>query len=264
MIRVAVFLAAVLVAVDAWACSRCGIFGRGCRFASSHHVEHVQAVVAAPVIQPPSIAIVNNYPPANGAAATLIAPQGGSVYGLATAVQAYQLDPAAVLRQAAELTKGAQQLAQQGLTGYGQTAALALTLQASQPAIAAAITQPQPQPPQSLRIELRDGKWQVVQDAPQATAPATNPASPEPGGTSDGAPPVPPVPARGYAAVTRHCGQCHGGQLATPKGGLYLGGENRDCKIDLRAVAAVMSGRMPPGSKLSEADKAALVLELSQ
>lgn len=262
MIRVAVFAVACLVAADAWACSRCGIFGRGCRF-QSHHVEHVQAVVAAPIVQPPSIAIVNNYPPANGAAATLIAPQGGSVYGLASAVQAYQLDPAAVLRQAAELTKGAQQLAQQGLTGYGQTAALALTLQASQPAIAAAITQPQPQPPQSLRIELRDGKWQVVHE-PQATAPATNPASPEPGGTSDGAPPVPPVPARGYAAVTRHCGQCHGGQLATPKGGLYLGGENRDCKIDLRAVAAVMSGRMPPGSKLSEADKAALVLELSQ
>ena len=45
---------------------------------------------------------------------------------------------------------------------------------------------------------------------------------------------------------------------------MYLGGENRDCKIDLRAVAAVMSGRMPPGSKLSEADKAALVMELSQ
>jgi hypothetical protein len=52
--------------------------------------------------------------------------------------------------------------------------------------------------------------------------------------------------------------------LATPKAGVYLGGEERDCKIDLRAVAAVMSGKMPPGSKLSEADRAALVLELSQ
>ena len=39
---------------------------------------------------------------------------------------------------------------------------------------------------------------------------------------------------------------------------------DRDCKIDLRAVAAVMSGRMPPGSKLSDADKSALILELSQ
>jgi len=259
MIRVAVFCAAVLIAADAWACSRCGIFGRGCRF-QSHHVEHVQAVVAAPVIQPPSIAIVNNYPPANGAAATLIAPQGGSVYGLASAVQAYQLDPAAVLRQAAELTKGAQQLAQQGLAGYGQTAALALTLQASQPAIAAAITQPQPQSPQSLRIELRDGKWQVAEDKQQAVSPVR----PEPGSNADGAPPVPTAPARGFAAVTKHCGACHGVQLATPKGGLYLGGENRDCKIDLKAVAAVMSGRMPPGSKLSDADKSALILELSQ
>jgi len=259
MIRVAVFAMAILLAADAWACSRCGIFGRGCRF-GSHHVENVQAVVAAPVIQPPSIAIVNNYPPANGAAAALIAPQGGSVYGLATAVQAYQLDPAAVLRQAAELTKGAQQLAQQGLTGYGQTAALALTLQASQPAIAAAITQPQSQPPQSLRIELRDGKWQIAEDKQQAVSPVR----PEPVSDADGAPPVPTAPARGFASVAKHCGQCHGVQLATPKGGLYLGGENRDCKIDLKAVAAVMSGRMPPGSKLSDADRAALVLELSQ
>ena len=262
MIRAVVFAMVALAAADAWACSRCGIFGRGCRFASSHHVEHVQAVVAAPVIQPPSIAIVNNYPPANGAAATLIAPQGGSVYGLATAVQAYQFDPAAVLRQAAELTKGAQQLAQQGLTGYGQTAALALTLQASQPAIAAAITQPVQQAPQSLRIELRDGKWQIVEDAKQSQAPA----SPAPADTSagEGPPPPQPVPARGFALVAKHCGQCHGTQLATPKAGVYLGGEERDCKIDLRAVAAVMSGRMPPGAKLSEADRAALVLELSQ
>ena len=261
MIRAVVFAVAILIAADAWACSRCGIFGRGCRFAS-HQVEHVQAAVAAPVIQPPSIAIVNNYPPANGAAATLIAPQGGSVYGLATAVQAYQLDPAAVLRQAAELTKGAQQLAQQGLTGYGQTAALALTLQASQPAITAAITQPVQQPPQSLRIELRDGKWQIVDDKQQVMTPA----SPAPADTSagEGTPPPQPVPARGFAMVAKHCGQCHGGQLATPKAGVYLGGEERDCKIDLRAVATVMSGRMPPGNKLSEADKSALVMELSQ
>jgi hypothetical protein len=262
MIRAVVFAVAMLVTADAWACSRCGIFGRGCRFASSHHVEHVQAVVAAPVIAPPSIAVINNYPPANGAAATLIAGQGGTVYGLATAVQAYQLDPTAVLRQAAELTKGAQQLAQQGLTGYGQTAALALTLQASQPAIAAAITQPVQQAPQSLRIELRDGKWQIVDDKQQAATPA----SPAPADTSagEGPPPPQPVPARGFPLVSKHCGQCHGGQLATPKAGIYLGGEERDCKIDLKAVAAIMSGRMPPGAKLPEADRAALVLELSQ
>ena len=262
MIRTVVFAVAILVTADAWACNRCGIFGRGCRLASSHHVDHVQAVVAAPVIAPPSIAVINNYPPANGAAATLLAGQGGTVYGLATAVQAHQLDPAAMLRQAAELAKGAQQLAQQGLTGYGQTAALALTLQASQPAIAAAITQPVQQAPQSLRIELREGKWQIVDEAKQST----QPASPAPADTSagEGPPPPQPVPARGFAVVAKHCGQCHGTQLATPKAGIYLGGEERDCKIDLRAVAAVMSGRMPPGNKLSESDRAALVLELSQ
>lgn len=258
MIRVVAFGLALLVASDVLACSRCGIFGRGCRLGQSHVTHHQAAqIVAAPVIQPPSIAVVNNYPPANGVAATLIAPQGGSVYGLSTAIQAYQLDPAAVLRQAAELTKGAQQLAQQGLQGYGQTAALALTLQASQPAITAAIAQPQAQWPQSVTLELRDGRWTIA--TPQAGNNASSAAAPEsplnatqrqPSGAASG-------------AVARHCGQCHGTNLATPKAGIYLGGEEQDCKISLRAVAQVMSGKMPPGVALSAEERAALVAELA-
>ena len=263
MIRAIVFGLLMLAAGDVLACSRCGIFGRGCRFGQSH-VVHQQAaqIVAAPVIAPPSIAVVNNYPPGNGVAATLIAPQGGSVYGLSTAIQAYQLDPAAVLRQAAELTKGAQQLAQQGLQGYGQTAALALTLQASQPAIAAAITQPQtPPPPQSLTLEYRNGQWVVSngQQPQQQNAPA-NPSASAPAGTAE---PPRPAGAAGATLVKRHCGQCHGTTLATPKAGIYLGGAERDCKINLRAVAQVMSGKMPPGVTLSAEDRAALVAELT-
>ena len=255
MIRAIVFCVVALVASDVLACSRCGLFGNRCRFVSQHH--EVAAVVAAPIVQQPPISIINNYAPGNGAAATLIAPQGGSVYGLSTAVQAYSLDPAAVLRQAAELTKGAQQLADQGLKGYGQTAALALTLQASQPAIQAAVVQPIQQPPQTLQIELRDGKWQIVQPTASTTPPA--PAQDPPQRPASVA-----SPARGFPLVNKHCGKCHGVDIAAPKGGVYLGGEEQDCKINLSAVAAVLSGRMPPGSQLSAEDRQGIVLELSE
>lgn len=253
MIRAIVFSLVAIVASDVLACSRCGLFGNRCRFVSQHH--EVAAVVA-PVIAQPPISIINNYAPGNGAAATLIAPQGGSVYGLSTAVQAYSLDPAAVLRQAAELTKGAQQLADQGLKGYGQTAALALTLQASQPAIQAAVVQPIQQPPQTLQIELRDGKWQIVQPTVSTPpAPAADPPQRPASAVS---------PARGFPLVNKHCGKCHGVDIAAPKGGVYLGGEEVDCKINLSAVAAVLSGRMPPGSQLSQEDRQGIVLELSE
>ena len=254
MIRAIVFCVVVLIAADAWACSRCGLFGSRCRFVAQHHV--AAAVVAAPVIQSPPISIINNYAPGNGAAATLIAPQGGSVYGLSTAVQAYSLDPAAVLRQAAELTKGAQQLADQGLKGYGQTAALALTLQASQPAIQAAVVQPMTSPPQTLQIELRDGKWQIVQP--------TDSTRPEPVADSPQRPASVAKPARGFTLVNKHCGKCHGVDVAAPKGGIYLGGEEVDCKVSLSAIAAVLGGRMPPGAALSAEDRQGIVLELSE
>jgi mono/diheme cytochrome c family protein len=256
VIRAIAFCVAVSIAADAWACSRCGLFGSRCRFVSQHHV--AAAVVAAPVVAAPPISIINNYAPGNGAAATLIAPQGGSVYGLSTAIQAYSLDPAAVLRQAAELTKGAQQLADQGLRGYGQTAALALTLQASQPAIQAAVVQPiASPPPQTLQIELRDGRWQIVQPTASTTPPA--PAADPPQRPASVA-----SPARGFPLVNKHCGKCHGVDIAAPKGGVYLGGEEVDCKINLSAIGAVISERMPPGSQLSAEDRQGIVLELSE
>jgi mono/diheme cytochrome c family protein len=72
------------------------------------------------------------------------------------------------------------------------------------------------------------------------------------------------APARGFTFVNKHCGKCHGTDIAAPKGGIYLGGEEVDCKINLSAVAAVLSGRMPPGSQLSQQDRQGIVLELSE
>lgn len=269
---------------DASACGRCGLFGNRCRFVSGVH-HHVAEVVAAPIVAAPTpISIINNYPPANGAAAITIAPPGQTVYapyGLAAAVQTIQLNPDAVLRQAAELVKGTQQLAQAGLKGYGETAAIALTLQASQAAPQAApqaVTAPPPAPsPQSITLTLRDGRWVV--DPGQSPPPArgsggaafrvdleTGKVDGGPSGGSASDPPTPPSgqpPAAGSKLIQKHCGACHGPALAAPKGGVYLGGEEVDCKISLAAVAAVMSGRMPPGGNLSAEDKAALSLELA-
>lgn len=237
------------------ACSRCGIFGRGCRF-GQHHVQAVEAVVA-PIVQPPVVSIINNYPAGNGAAATLLAPQGGTVYGLSTAVQAYSLDPAAVLRQAAQLTQGAQQLARDGLEGYGKTAALALTLSASQPAIQAVVAQPVVQQPQSLTLKLVDGRWVI--DSPAQPQPQAN--------TAPDAPKAPQTFPDGSAGllVRKHCATCHGSSLAAPKASLFIdAGISLDCESLVKSINRVSKGEMPPGGGLSLEDRLAVIQDLNK
>ena len=265
MIRAVVMMLVSLVAADAVACGRCGFRGRLCRFAvvDSHH-----AVAVAPYVapQPQTLILQNNYNAPNGAAA-LIAPQGGTVYGLQAAAAPYRLDPDAVLRQAAELTRGAQQLAATGLQGYSQTASLALTLSASQPAIqAAAITAPlavQAPRQQTMTLTQRtDGTWEV-KAADTAAQPAVAPASKDDTMPSDE--PRPQALAGVGTLVQRHCGSCHGLQKPDPKGGLYYDlGHQLDCRSAMAAVKAVSSGKMPKGTQLSAEDRAGLIAELSQ
>lgn len=254
---------------DVSACGRCGLFGSRCRFVSNVH--HAAQIVAAPIVAAPApISIINNYPAANGSAPYTLAVPGQTVYGLSAQIQTFQLNPDAVLRQAGELAKASQESANKALQGYGQTAALALSLQASQAAPQAApqaISQPVTAAPspvtQSLTITLRNGKWVVDGSAPQAVAsedrsdnaPPPVPQSP----VNSGQPSVP----SSTKLIQKHCGQCHGTSLASPKGGIYLGGNETDCDVSLSAVAAVMGGRMPPGGNLSAEDKMALVVELS-
>jgi len=252
-----------IVAADASACTRCGLFGRRCRFFAGH----VDAVAVTPLVAatPTNLVVQNNFNAPNGAAAFL-APQGNSVYGLAQAAQPYSLDPSAVLRQAAELTKGAQQLAQQGLNGYNQTASLALTLQASQPAIqAAALTAPQQlstSKPVSQTITLSQnasGKWVVeagTSDGGASTQPATSPPPSTP------APEI--APSAGPSLVAKHCASCHGLDKAAPKGGLFYDAGNKlECWPSLKAIQSVMSGKMPKGVQLTPEEKGELIRELA-
>ena len=270
---VVAFILVAIVAADASACTRCGLFGRRCRFFSGH----VDAVAVTPYVAatPQTLVIQNNLNAPNGAAAFL-APQGQSVYGLAQAAQPYYLDPSAVLRQAAELTKGAQQLAQQGLTGYNQTASLALTLQASQPAIqAAALTVPQQlntgrSVSQTIKLtQNASGQWTVEagssenQGGGEGGAP-TQPAVP-PSPLSDPQPEAPgAIPSGGQSLVAKHCASCHGLDKSAPKGGLfYDGGHKLDCGPSLKAIQSVMSGKMPKGVQLTPEEKGELIRELA-
>jgi len=257
------------VATEAEACGRCGRFGRLCRFAHVAVVDHVavEQVAATPTI----LTIQNNYNAPNGAAAFL-APQGQSVYGLTQAAQPYTLSPDAVLRQAAELTKGAQSLAQQGLNGYNQTASLALTLSATQPVMqAAALTAPQQlnsvkSTSQSIRLtQNANGQWTVEAGTTggASTQPATDSGTVPAVGDSQ-ADTLQPAAPQGPSLVAKHCASCHGQDLAAPKGKLfYDAGLALDCGPGMSAVKAVMSGKMPKGVALSPEEKGQLIQELA-
>lgn len=270
-------LVGLALACDASACSRCGLFGNRCKFVSSH-----VAVAPVAVIKQPEVFVVqNNYPAANGAAA-LLSQQGNSLYGFQGAAQAYTLDPAAVLRQAADLARGAQQLAQSGVDGFNSSASLALQLNAhsNEPlargtaaamVLNAAGLNPQAitAPSQALRL-YRDanGKWQVDNADPAAIT-----ARVEYGGTKQAqnttapaeTPAVPPDASAVGATVAAKCAQCHGLAKSEPAAGLYLDvGHGIDCKQALKSIQAIMSGKMPKGQKLTPQELTSLVDELTR
>lgn len=290
---------------NAEACGRCGLFGRACKFASHHVAQVVEVPVVQEVVSPyqqPSQAIVvqNNYPPANGAL-PLIAQPGNTVYGLQAAFQPYRLDPDAVLRQAAELTKAAQNLADQGLKGYSNTASLALTLSASQPAIQSAAQlqvggQYGGQPAQlssplavsgngggggygvgagqSIRLtQNANGTWSLHAEALNTSIPGAAVAVPGGDSPNVGSTPVPGVdpgvnpgvnPVAGVGQlIKKHCASCHGLDKSKPGGGVYFDlGHLIDCDTATDAVDEIKSGSMPKGGNLSESEKALLRLEI--
>ena len=252
---------------DASACGRCGLFGRACKF-SSHHQQAV--AVAVPVVSAaPEVLVVNNvYPPANGGAA-LLAQQGGTVYGLQAAALQYRVDPAETLRQAAELARDAQRLAETGLNGYQTSASLALQLQAStddtlakgvaaSAVLSAAGLNPQVQQltsPQSLRITRgADGRWNVEQlDQGQVAAQLELRAASKqtPQRQSSG------------SLLDQHCAKCHGRDKAAPDGGLYVfPGQSIPRESLLEAIRLVDAGKMPKGQELSSDVRAGIIREL--
>lgn len=256
-------LAFLSLVPDAPACSRCGLFGNRCKFSS-----HVTVAPVAVVRQPEVFVVQNNYPQPNGAA--IFAQQGTGLYGFQGAAQAYTLDPAAVLRQAADLARGAQDLARDGLNGFNTSASLAMQLNANanEPLArgtaaamvlnAAGLNQPAQGSSQALRLTRgADGRWSVEQaDAATITAKASASTEARPS----------PVEAPAKSVVAARCSSCHGLSKAEPAGSLYLdAGHKIDCRQALKSIAAVMNGTMPKdkSSPLTAEELTAIVSELT-
>lgn len=255
---------------EANGCNRCGFLGRRCTVQQVHHVQQVAYVApyVAPVASPEVLVVNNQYAAPNGAAAFL-APQGNTVYGLQAASQAYTLDPTAILRQAAELTKGAQLLAGQGFSGYTQIGTTALQLNAgandtiargiaaSSILQSAGLSGPTAEnQTQAMRI-YRDqsGQWKVEQGE-QVTAQITAKIQQQ-------QPNSPAAIAGSESLVSQYCAKCHGLQMSEPKAGLFFdAGHQLNCKPSLAAVRAVSSGTMPKGQQLSAEVRESLIKEL--
>ena len=265
MLRIAaLFLLALAVADSADACTRCGLFGRRCRFA---YQVAVPVFVESPVIvqdvaaaTPQTLVIQNNYNAPNGAAAALIAQPGNTVYGLQQASQPLLIDPNEHLRRAAQLVDSVTELAQKGLQGYQQNTSLALTLSATQPLISQAIQAPQQftapqQSSQSITLKQGgDGRWQLDVGTPGSIGASAKPQAVE-------APTIRPNASQ--SLVAKHCASCHGLDNPTPKARLnFDAGHQLDCETAMAGVRSVLNGKMPKGARLSPEDRERLVAEL--
>lgn len=243
-----------ILAADASACGRCGLFGNRCRF---HHVAHVQHVAPVVVQEQPDVQnfVFNNVFPV-----PFLAAQGSSVYGYSLAASAYTFDPNLFLDRSARLAELALQTAQAGNDGANAVAQGVLAAneaadrRAKNTVLALAAMeangQGAAQAPQSFRVSIVNGKLSIETiDA--------KPAGPTAGDPAEAVPP--------FAAFS--CAACHDGK----------GGANRppadsiiDGKTPLsedryrRAVKRVADGSMPPNTQLSAEDKAAVYAELAR
>lgn len=268
-----IILLSLVSGESSYACQRCGLFGHRCRY---YKAPVVSSYVAPAVVykQPEVFVVQNNYPQPIGA----IAQQGNSVYGYQAAAQAYFVNPAEVIRQAAELSRAASATASIGLTGFNQTAQTQLALQASiteplargaaasQVLTAAGLSQPLTQSQSlALRVYQQNGQWKVESADPvQVNAQINQHYGSKPPG--EVGLPIAPEPNGRTSILSTKCARCHGVSLSEPKGGIYFdAGQRINCDIFRNALAQVHSGKMPPpdsGPPLTPQEKTLVLEEL--
>jgi len=233
----------MLLASQASACGRCGIFGRGCRFAHAPVVHHAApAIVKAPdTIQ--NFVFNNISPPGD------LAPRGATVYGLSRALEynapnsALYLDNARrALEFAGDTTVSARTidtltLDAAAIDARGRAVEAAFRSLAPDTATATRST--------TTKVTIRNG-IPVIDELP------TLPALP----AQDDPPPVPrDLPLRPVDNVT--CMRCHG------KEGVAASEFLLDGPLTLEQFAkakdAIEAGRMPPKTNLTPAEKLSLV-----
>lgn len=275
------------------ACNRCGVFGRGCRFSYSSY--YYPSYYTPTYYQPPATQqnfIFNStYPQPLSSPASLLSPSN-SVYGYSLAAQSYAVDPAQVLDRSGRLAEIAIQGGQKALDGYNTAAGNTLALVAesdrrTKNAIVAlsAIEANQAAPAQgqalSFRATVQNG--QLSLERIEAEKPASGNGvppghyKPEPGWDHAPIPLQPNNPHCQPPAATdgrlslraggvKACASCHDGKgtKKTPTR-FTLDGSGPLAVDDYElAKADVESGRMPPGVKLSDAEKFTTLAELAR
>lgn len=244
--RIAVIALTVLLlsASTADACGRCAIFGRGCRFAQKQIVVTKQSYGYQ--YQQPSnttnLSLINVYPP------------GSVAYqSVAQLAQSYQVNPSLALElsakaagQALDNQAASIRLAQEHSAASQEIQRQALALQLVQAAMGTGQVQQQ-QTSSSLSLEVRQG-----------TGVATDGGGSVQGGTA---------PARSLLATK--CAQCHGLDLQSPKGQLYLDAEHTLTASDSVAASRVVSGLDVPEpmrdviQSLTDAERCQLLIEIA-
>lgn len=231
---IVIFFCEMFAATQAYACNRCGIFGRGCRFAHApvHHAP--AAIVKAPdTIQ--NFVFNNIAPPGD------LSPRGDTVYGVARALEyntpnsALYLDNVRrALEFAGESTVSARTIDSLTLDA-AQVDARGRAVEAAFRALApdgAAVTRST-----TTRVTIKNGIPQI-----------------------DDLPNEQPVP-RGFAGGIS-CLKCHAVDGSASK--RFVIDDTFDLDQMGRAKAAIESGDMPPKSNLTEAEKLRLVLQLGR
>ena len=220
------------LAVDASACSRCGLFGRRCKFAS-HHVAHV-----APVVQPTVTNFVfnNTFP-----AAFTLAPGGSSVYGVQQASAAYAPRPDYFMDRATRLEELRTVNAERGYQQFQESGRLAMSLNSAENLRAnntmlalAAMEKNTGSFQQSLSVRIDSG-GNVTYGQPQAVTQA----GPQ------------------QLLQARTCSACHDGRgtNGAPKHVVLDGSVEIDEQTLASSFARITNGTMPPGGKLTDAQK---------
>lgn len=235
----------LLCALPADACRRCGRSGTACHFHVPTHVPHVPAVI------PPNVSnfIFNNSYPG-----PILPPGGASLFGYSLNAQGQYIDPAQVLDRAARITEQEQRNTAAAIAGFGQVASTALALnsqfnqQANNNAIATvAITALQansaPTPQAALKVSINSaGETSTEWLSPEVT-------------------PENEIKPLGKPVISLSCGKCHNKAAEAP-GGFFFDGKGMTREEFDWASESVWAGRMPKGSKLDRAGRAAVVENL--
>lgn len=241
------FLFVLLVIVPAsFGCGRCGIFGRGCRFAAPVH--HAPVHHAAPVIKAPDT--IQNFVFNNIAPPGDLAPRGATVYGLSRALEYNAPNSALYLDNA-----------RRALEFAGDTTVSARTIDTL-----------------TLDAAAVDARGRAVEAAFRSLAPdsaAVTRSTTTRVTIKNGFPVIDelsPLPRNlkgdaEHAPITRHdatisCLKCHA--VDGPAASKFVIDDTFDEVKFTRAKAAIDAGTMPPKTNLSEAERARELLKLGR